>query len=130
MGAGLLSAPGSGAIPTGRGKSRFVEAETDAVFRLDAASVDYLRDDATASFIYQTLGKSKKAHIRDKDVPALAGGTKGQPVVLDNSVSSPCSADICGLWSEIRSEGLMLETRTSKAFRWLASAESRKGFNE
>ena len=45
-------------------ESRFVEAETDAVFRLDAAGADYPRNDATASFIYQTLGKPKEAHIR------------------------------------------------------------------
>ena len=45
-------------------ESRFVEAETDAVFRLDAAGSDYPRNDATASFIYQTLGKRKEAHIR------------------------------------------------------------------
>jgi hypothetical protein len=45
-------------------ESRFVEAETDAVFRLDAAGADYPRNDATASFIYQTLGKRKEAHIR------------------------------------------------------------------
>jgi hypothetical protein len=43
---------------------RFVEAETDAVFRLDAAGGDYPRDDAAASFIHQTLGKRKEAHIR------------------------------------------------------------------
>jgi hypothetical protein len=64
VGAGLLSAPGSGGIPTGRGKSRFVEAETDAVFRLDAAGADYPRDDVAASFIYQTLGAPKEDNIR------------------------------------------------------------------
>jgi hypothetical protein len=45
-------------------ESRFVEAETDAVFRLDAAGADYPRDDVAASFIYQTLGAPKEAHIR------------------------------------------------------------------
>jgi hypothetical protein len=45
-------------------ESRFVEAETDAVFRLDAAGADYPWDDAAALFIYQTLGKRKEAHIR------------------------------------------------------------------